>query len=139
MSADTLMSRLDGARRTGVDRWIARCPAHDDGRPSLGVRELDDGRVLVHCWAGCAVADVLAATGLQFADLFPERGMDQHVRRERRPFNASDVLRCTAYEALIAAVAAGNIAKGLTLSEQDLDRLTLAASRLQSAAEMAHA
>jgi hypothetical protein len=139
MSAETLLSRLDGARRTGIDRWVAKCPSHDDGRPSLGIRELDDRRVLVHCWAGCAVADVLAAVGLGFADLFPERAFDHHLRRDRRPFNAADVLRCTAYEALIAAVAAGNLAKGLTLSEQDLDRLTLAASRLQSAAEMAHA
>lgn len=139
MSAETLMSRLDGARRTGVDRWIAKCPAHDDGRPSLGVRELDDGRVLVHCWAGCAVADVLTAVGLEFGDLFPERATDQRLRRDRRPFNASDVLRCTAYEALIASVAAGNLAQGLTLSEQDRERLTLAASRLQTAAEMSHA
>ena len=139
MSAETLMSRLDGARRTGVDRWVATCPAHDDGRPSLGVRELDDGRVLVHCWAGCAVADVLAAVGLGFADLFPERASDHHLRRERRPFNAADVLRCTAYEALIASVAAGNLANGLTLTDQDRERLTLAASRLQIAAEMSHA
>ena len=139
MSAETLMSRLDGARRTGVDRWIAKCPAHDDGRPSLGVRELDDGRVLVHCWAGCAVADVLTSVGIEFGDLFPERATDQRLRRDRRPFNASDVLRCTAYEALIASVAAGNLAQGLTLSEQDRERLTLAASRLQTAAEMSHA
>ena len=139
MSAARLLSRLDGVRRTGVDRWIAKCPAHDDGRPSLGVRELEDGRTLVHCWASCGTADVLAAVGLEFADLFPERVSTHHARCEQRPFSAIDVLRCTVREALIAAVAAGNLAKGIELSDVDRERLTLAASRLQTAAEMAHA
>ncbi len=44
MTADVLLSRLDGACRTGPGRWIARCPAHDDRHPSLAVRELEDGR-----------------------------------------------------------------------------------------------
>ena len=139
MTADTLLSRLDGVRRTAVDRWIAKCPAHDDGRPSLGIREKDDGRVLIHCWAGCAVADVLAAARLEFADLFPERAAGHHVRGDRRPFSALDILRCMDYEALIVAVAAGNLAMGKALSDDDLERLTLAASRLQVGAEMAHA
>ncbi len=47
MSADRLLSALDGVKRIGVDRWLTRCPAHDDRRPSLSVRELDDGRLLV--------------------------------------------------------------------------------------------
>ena len=73
MSADIFLSRLDRVRSTGHDRWIARCPAHDDGRASLSVRELDDGRVLAHCFAGCGAADVLAAVGLDFDVLYPKR------------------------------------------------------------------
>jgi hypothetical protein len=61
VTAEVLLSRLDGVRQTGPDRWIARCPAHDDGRASLSLRELDDGRVLLHDFAGCAVEEVLAA------------------------------------------------------------------------------
>lgn len=139
MSAEALLGRLDGVRRTGADRWIAKCSAHDDGRPSLGIRELDDGRVLVHCWAGCATADVLSAVGLDFDALYPPRQLGDRIRGERRSFNGRDVLACIEYEALIAAVAAGNLAKGIELSDGDRERLTLAASRLQAAAEMAHA
>jgi hypothetical protein len=40
-----LLDRLQGVKRTGPSRWIARCPAHEDRRPSLAVRELDDGRL----------------------------------------------------------------------------------------------
>ena len=32
---------------------MARCPAHDDREPSLSIRDGGDGRVLVHCHAGC--------------------------------------------------------------------------------------
>ncbi len=39
---------------------MARCPAHDDRNPSLAIRD-HDGRVLVHCHAGCAQADVVNA------------------------------------------------------------------------------
>lgn len=41
--------------------WVARCPAHDDSRPSLSIRATDDGRVLVRCFAGCHQEDVIAA------------------------------------------------------------------------------
>jgi len=60
MNVDTLLNRLDGVRRTGPSRWIARCPAHDDHKPSLSIRHADDGKVLVHCHAGCDQERVLA-------------------------------------------------------------------------------
>ena len=41
--------------------WIARCPAHDDGKPSLSVRNSQQGKVLVRCHAGCEQARVIAA------------------------------------------------------------------------------
>ena len=46
MIADKLVSQLEGVRSTGQDRWIARCPAHDDRSPSLSIREVDD-RILI--------------------------------------------------------------------------------------------
>jgi hypothetical protein len=39
---------------------MAKCPAHDDKTPSLSIRE-NDGKVLVHCHAGCSQDAVLAA------------------------------------------------------------------------------
>jgi len=40
--------------------WMARCPAHDDRKPSLSISECEGG-ILVHCHAGCSQAEVIAA------------------------------------------------------------------------------
>lgn len=51
MNAMTLACAL-GGRRTG-SHWMAPCPAHEDKSPSLSIRDTDDGKILVHCHAGC--------------------------------------------------------------------------------------
>ncbi|ABW15614.1 phage/plasmid primase, P4 family [Parafrankia sp. EAN1pec] len=51
-----------------------RCPAHEDGSPSLSVGAGHDGRVLLTCQAGCDLDAILAAVELATADLFPPRG-----------------------------------------------------------------
>ncbi len=129
---DDLLSRLDKVRKTGPGRWNARCPAHDDKSPSLTVRELDDGRILIHCFTGCSPADVLAAVGLEFADLFPpDSRAIGHANPERRPFPAADVLRALNRETLIVAAAAGFLLEGRALSDEDRERLALAFERIQ--------
>jgi hypothetical protein len=132
MTAEVLLSRLDGVKRTGVDRWIARCPSHDDKRPSLGIKEGDGDRVLVKCWAGCSVEEVLAAVGLTFPALYPARPTHRG-RPEKRPWPAADVLRAVGSEATIVAVAASTVANGGELTEADRQRAHLAASRLIAA------
>src|SRR6185437_3793894 len=69
---ETFLARLDRVRRSGHG-WTAKCPAHEDRTASLSVTAGDDGRVLMHCFAGCGVADVIAAAGLSMADLFVKR------------------------------------------------------------------
>ena len=50
--------------RTG-STWMAHCPAHEDGTPSLSIRDADDGKVLVRCHAGCDQSAVIAALRLR--------------------------------------------------------------------------
>lgn len=70
---ERLKDRRCDPQRQG-EGWQARCPAHDDDRPSLSVHAGDDGRVLLKCHAGCGFADVLAALDLETRDLFPDNG-----------------------------------------------------------------
>ena len=135
MSAENLLSRLEHVKRTGEGRYLARCPAHDDRGPSLSIRELDDGRVLVHCFAGCDVHSVLSAVGLSFDDLFPPRDLGSQAKRERRPFPAADVLRAIAFEALVVAAAGSSLLAGEPCNSVDRERLMLAVSRIQAALE----
>lgn len=136
MSAEILLSRLDKVKPAGRGRWQARCPAHDDRGPSLVVRELDDGRVLVHCFAGCDVHEVLAAVSLPMEALFPEREIS-HGKPERRPFPAADVLRCIAFEALVVATAGAALLTGHPFTPLDRERLMVAVGRIQAALDAA--
>jgi len=52
--------------------WSARCPAHDDKKPSLSISEGENGRTLLFCHAGCAVAEICKAIGVSVADLNPQ-------------------------------------------------------------------
>ena len=73
MNIDLVLSRLDGVRQTQPDKWLARCPFHDDRSPSLSIRDPGNGRILLHCHAGCQFEDVVAAMGLKVSDLMPPR------------------------------------------------------------------
>lgn len=138
MAVEQLLSRLDGVRENGRGRWLARCSGHEDRSPSLSIRELDDGRVLVHCFAGCTVDEVVGGAGLELQDLFPDKPQAQDfVKGERRPFPAADVLRAIADESLLVAVAAGNIGQGVELTAEDRERIFVAADRIQTARSLA--
>lgn len=91
MNAEEIAKAL-GGHRSGP-RWMARCPAHDDRTPSLSITEGHDGRLLVHCFAGCewhGIRDVLKARGLwpgdsgQPASYVPiTSGVQRRAERER--------------------------------------------------------
>jgi hypothetical protein len=136
MGADALLERLQGVRRTGEGRYLARCPSHEDRSPSLSIRELNDGRTLVHCFASCSVEEVLRAVGLDFDALFPPRPAE-HGPRLHAPFPAADVLRALADELMVVAVVIGDVEHGRPVSGEDFARLRLARERIEAARELA--
>lgn len=89
MSSETLhsfLSRLSSAKRIG-GQWLAQCPAHDDRTASLAVREGDEGRILVHCHAGCSTTAILTALGLDEMALFADDGpRSKATIRETYPY-----------------------------------------------------
>ena len=133
-AAENLLSRLGRVRRTGPDRWIASCPTRDDKHPSMTIRELPDGRVLLHDFGGDSVDEILAALGMGMSELFPPRleapGPGK-PHRERRPFDPLDVLRVLDFEACIVLVFAADMLAGKTI--EDFDRLQLAVDRITDA------
>ena len=59
MTAESIAMALGGRKAGGG--WTARCPSHDDHKPSLSICDADNGNVLVHCHRGCDQGQVIAA------------------------------------------------------------------------------
>jgi hypothetical protein len=139
MTAATLLDRLEGMRQTGSDRWLARCPAHDDRSPSLSVRELSDGTTLLRCHAGCSALAVVKAVGLELHNLFPPRPMEHHrgpVPRSQRPHLSMDeMLAVLGQHVTLTLLAAEDVAAGRTLTPADLEALRIAAARAHAVME----
>jgi len=121
--------------------WTACCPAHEDKSPSLSIREGEDGRVLVHCFGGCDVQEVLGAVGMDMSDLFPEkqeRYEGQTSKQIKPAFYATDLLRIASFECLVVMIAAYDIRQGKKLSESDMDRLQIAQQRIEEVVQYAN-
>ena len=125
MSAEALIARLEGVRTNGPGRWVARCPSHKDRSPSLSVAE-KEGRVLLHCFAGCGALDVLEAVGLSWSDVMPERLGEFQPERQRFP--VGQLLVTAAHEMTVAAILADELGR-----EKSSARLILAAARINAA------
>lgn len=137
MKAEAFLSRLEKVRESVTGSWLACCPAHDDKTPSLAVRELDDGRLLIHCFAGCSVEKVISALGLDFDALFPDTRYTIPSRGLQRPWNPSIVLKALAADALYIAVCSSDMARGITLEAAEHERLMQAVARIQDGRRLA--
>jgi hypothetical protein len=128
---DQFLQRLEFVKPS-AHAFSARCPVHDDHSPSLSIKEGDDGRVLVHCHAGCLPQEVVAAVGLTMPDLFPANG------KPRRPPPAPGVTRTALGAALeieqyVLFFVAYDRVKGKSVSPTDAARERLARQRIELA------
>lgn len=139
---ENLISRLDRVKgRNGS--WTARCPAHEDKGPSLAVRENEDGRILLHCFAGCETANVLGALGMDMTDLFPPDSKRREYPVEGKPsmkpaFFASDLMRIIHFEALVVQIVAFDIANSKPVNEETRERMLTAYQRIDEAVRYAN-
>jgi hypothetical protein len=132
MIVEAVLSLLHGVRSTGPGRWIAKCPSHDDRSPSLSIRELDDGRVLIHDFGGCEVGDVLAALSLTMADLF-EKPLGGPFVASKSRIPAADVLATIDHEAHIVALIGADIKEHRAIDGPTWERLAVAVARIGEA------
>lgn len=134
MSAETLLNRLNNVRQTAPCRWLARCPAHEDRSPSLSVRELNDGRVLMHDFGGCETEAVLAAIDLTLGDLFT-RPLGE-LAASSSAMTARDLLVMLDHEVTVAVLILNDVVQRRTVNEPQVRRLMHAARRIGTARDM---
>jgi len=134
MSVDKLLQRLK--KVTGRNgHWTACCPAHEDRSPSLAIRVVEDGRILLKCFGGCSVQEIVGSIGMNLSDLFPpDDKLFHHKPRVKNAFYATDLLRVIEFESVLVSVAASNIANGVKLTDNDRSRLRKAQERIIEAA-----
>jgi hypothetical protein len=114
---------------------MARCPSHPDKRASLSVRALDDGTILLHCFAECLPIDVCAAIGVELYELFPAgvRRRRNDEQQDELRLSARDALAALSDEVMIVAFVAADMVSHKTIDEEDWHRLATAARRISDA------
>lgn len=80
---ERVLSRLENPKKQTSGDYMAVCPAHEDGTPSLSIAEGKEGNAVVHCHAGCAAEDVVSGLGLTMSDLFAEKRGNNGTTRSR--------------------------------------------------------
>lgn len=128
---DRLLPALDGVVTRRPGEWISRCPAHDDKDPSLAIRELPDGMLLIHCFGGCSPQAVLGAVGMEMSDLFDRPDDHVHDRPPRLSYAAAiDIIEL---ECRILSIGVSTLLKeGRPLDPSDKDRLEKACRTILS-------
>lgn len=132
-----LLSRLDGVKRTGAGRWMAKSPTRNERTASLSIRLTDDGAILMHDFGGSDFSDIVAALGLQPIELIPE-----HLRHAREtapnarrapPIPWADAFTAIAFQSSVVLISAEDMAQGRALDDTALNQLARAVSVIENA------
>lgn len=137
MNPDQLLAMLERVRQTGSGRYVASCPAHKDRNPSLSVRVADDGRILLHCFAGCDIEDITGAIGLTISDLFPDRPLTQTaLRNSPLKLRPAEALLLLGHETFVVVLLVEEfiamLRRGEIPSELGVNRLVTSVGRIQT-------
>ncbi len=121
---ELLLSKLDKVQGGANGRYRACCPSHGSTGRTLSLLFASDGRILLHCHAGCTPLEVLDSIGLTMTDLFPDGAI--------RDFMASATVQKSnesTHSDYLLDVCDGMREKGERLSEKDMENERKAFSR----------
>lgn len=131
--------KLTGPRNA---KWKTTACRFHDGSDSMRVNTSTGAWVCMSCGkkGGDVLAYELAVTGADFVDAAKAIGawVDDgrpHTPQKPTPLSPRAALSAMAFEVMFTAIAAGNIAKGVVLTDADRSRLMTAAGRINLLAE----
>jgi len=143
--SNRVIPKLEGVRKAGKG-YVAICPHCGGKRPKLSILEGDDGRLLLHCWGGCNVHDILGAIGLTVSDLFVRRDLRTLSPAERSQMRQDALiprwraaLEVVTHEATVLLIAAGKMGDGDLLDDDELKRMRLSATKILDCSEVLNA
>lgn len=133
----SILSHFNKVRATSKSgSYNCLCPAHDDSSASLSIKICEDGRVLIHCFAGCDIQNILGAVGLTLDDIVPQR-IDL-LKPIGKAYNPFAILKNMKDEALFVYMCANHIERGERLETSDKEKLLDTITKLKEAYEYAN-
>lgn len=132
----------EGLKLTGRGKWrTTECKFHD-GSDSMRINITTGAWVCMNCAAkgGDVLAYYMATSGEEFVQAAKSLGAWIDDGKPARPQRAAPLppraaLEVLGFECNLTAVAAGNLAHGVTLTDADRSRLLLAAGRINRLVE----
>lgn len=132
----------EGLKLTGRGAWRTTACRFHDGSDSMRVNTKTGGWCCMACNAkgGDVLAYHIEAHGLEFIDAAKALGAwigDGKPAQQHKPAPLSprQALQVLATEANLAAIAAGNVARGVVLADTDRARLLTASNRISRLVE----
>jgi hypothetical protein len=132
-------------RRSGNSVRIT-CAACGSNAYKVAATEAANGSALLHAFCGHTPHEVLAPLGLTVSDLFQRRDLRTMTPAERSQMRqASLVTRWRAalellnHEATVLLIAAGKMADGDLLDDEELKRMRVAAVKIRDGSEVLNA
>lgn len=99
LSIDELLLKLSAVKAI-PNGWEARCPAHEDTTPSLGVSIGRNGALLLNCRAGCTFSSICHALGLTPADLRAPTAVPKEIPRITATYDYRDTTGAVRFQAV---------------------------------------
>mgnify|MGYP001140728273 CR=1 FL=1 len=137
---DGFLARLDGVKKTGAGKWVAKCPTRQERTASLSIKQTEDGRVLLHDFGGDDAASILSALGISWVQLIPphlRRDKQAHTPAERQGHDAQAALNAIHTAATITRICANRMADGQPLADADRHALRQAVNTIDRAYQAA--
>jgi hypothetical protein len=135
---ERITSQLENVVHAQNGQARAICPSHEsrNNTRTLAIKESDEGGVLVHCFAGCSAAEILAPLGLELADLYPKplQSTPGRTFTKKAAFSPREALRILSFEITLASMFIDNVIDKRVLSEKDWNRFLLARDRVSNVA-----
>ena len=132
----------EGLQLYGRGKWRTTSCSFHGGSDSMRINLASGGWCCMSCGAkgGDVLAYHMAAHGLDFIDAAKALGCwvddgQPHRPQRPKPLPASQAIQVLQFESMLTYVAAGNIAHGVQLTDNDRARLLVASQRIQTISE----
>ena len=133
---ERITSQLENIIHTQNGQARAICPSHEsrNNTRTLAIKESDESSVLIHCFAGCSTAEVLAALGLELVDLFPKplQSTPGRTFTKKAAFSPREALRILSFEITLASMFMSDVIDKRPILEKDWNRFLLARNRVSN-------